>query len=169
MLNRTLIILKAKKPFLDWCLSLPDNDGLDQMSLEGLNKNSIAYLIPQFDFYNDIEKHIKETWSVLFEEELGNLCTDDDIWPENRTYEMFKKWFEIEIHTDIRDFADEPLETDDTIDDDAIDDDTIDYDTMDYDTIDDDTMDDDTMDDDTMDDEIRNYVKRNDEFMDDLV
>jgi len=38
--------------------------------------------------------------------------TDESVWPQGRTFEMFMEWFEIETHSMFVDLSDEPLEHD---------------------------------------------------------
>lgn len=44
-INRSLVILKPKQPFLDWTRTLEDED--KDLTLEQLAEDSIAYLIPE--------------------------------------------------------------------------------------------------------------------------
>jgi len=44
-INRSLIILRPKQPFLDWACSLDDDS--NDLTIENLNEDSTAYLIPE--------------------------------------------------------------------------------------------------------------------------
>ncbi len=46
MVNRGLVIATAKEPFREWLLSLPDPT---DVSLEEINEDRTAYLIPEFE------------------------------------------------------------------------------------------------------------------------
>ncbi|HJP93948.1 MAG TPA: hypothetical protein VJ875_18465 [Pyrinomonadaceae bacterium] len=52
-INRSLVILKAKQPFLDWARTLDDED--KDLTLEQLAQDSIAYLIPEL--WQDSDQH----------------------------------------------------------------------------------------------------------------
>jgi hypothetical protein len=111
MLNRTVIIIKAKQPFLDWYLSLTDPNK-HQATLEELNLDAAAYLIPECDDDDQVEKLLKHHYQDIFDAELLGWWTRKEDWPQKRTYKMFRNWFDIEFHTEIRDLSDEPLEDD---------------------------------------------------------
>jgi hypothetical protein len=41
--------------------------------------------------------------------ELAAWCTDETYWPKKRTYQLFKKFFEIEIHSIVVDLGKGPV------------------------------------------------------------
>ncbi len=42
----------------------------------------------------------------IFENELYGWHTDEAAWPKGRDFAMFKKWFEIELHSVVEDLCD---------------------------------------------------------------
>ena len=46
MINRSIVIVKAKQPFQLWLQSLPDPANL---TLQQINEDSTAYLLPAFE------------------------------------------------------------------------------------------------------------------------
>jgi hypothetical protein len=112
MLNRTLIIVKAKQPLLDWYRSLPDSED-ENTTLEDLNHDATAYLLPEADYEDEIEELLQHYYPDIFADELLSWWTKEDDWPEDRPYEMFKEWFHVEYHTEIRDKVGEPFVDDD--------------------------------------------------------
>ncbi len=53
---------------------------------------------------------MKKIFKIIFEEQLESWMTDTDNWPAERTYNMFKNWFEI-ICSDITwDYGDGDIE-----------------------------------------------------------
>ena len=46
MINRCILIVKAKQPFLLWLQSLPDPANL---TLQQINEDSTAYLLPAYE------------------------------------------------------------------------------------------------------------------------
>ena len=115
-LNRTVVLLLPKQPFLEW---LNDADPTDAaLTAEDLHDDSNVFLIPQFNDGLDSMKWIEKRWSVLFEHMLLEWIVDETMWPENRTLEMFREWFDVEIHTMAWDLSDEPLLVEDWQDED---------------------------------------------------
>ena len=102
MINRSLITIKIKEPFRQWLLSLPDPD---DTTLDELNADSTAYLIPEYDDENQRDRILKKVFSDIFEEQLGGWWTDEKDWPIKRDFKTFKQWFDVEFHSVIEDFV----------------------------------------------------------------
>lgn len=106
-LNRTVIMLGPKQPFLDWLNSVdPDEEAL---TVEDLRDDNEVFLIPQYNDNTDSEKWVEMRWGFLFEHMLLGWVDDEALWPQDRTLEMFREWFDIEIHTMAWDLSDDPL------------------------------------------------------------
>ena len=106
-INRTLVMLVPRQPFLNW---LNDADPTEEpLSAEDLRDDCNVFLIPQFNDAVDSMKWIEKRWSMLFEHMLLEWIVDETMWPENRTLEMFREWFDIETHTMVWDLAGESL------------------------------------------------------------
>lgn len=115
-LNRTVVLLVPREAFLEW---LNDADPTDEpLTMEDLRDDSNVFLIPQFSDDMDSMKWIEKRWNVLFEHMLLEWMVDETMWPENITLEMFREWFEVEIHTMAWDLAKEPLLVEDWQDED---------------------------------------------------
>lgn len=101
-INRTLLIVIPKKPYLDWVKSFNIEIDAGEYS---------AYLIPEkYDDYNYkdyLEKHFLD----IFESELYGILKDPDFYPEKRDYKTFDKWFEINVCDTVFDLSNEPIET----------------------------------------------------------
>jgi hypothetical protein len=108
MLNRTALILRAKKPFTDWVRST-DEDG----PLPDPKDKQTVYLIPDVDGERDLEAFLAEHFDEFFQRELGGWYTDEERWPKKRTYKMFRDWLNVEFHTVVEDTCADPLEDDD--------------------------------------------------------
>ncbi|HEY6247433.1 MAG TPA: hypothetical protein VIX17_26020 [Pyrinomonadaceae bacterium] len=99
-INRSLIIVKAKQPFLDWLHSL---DPEDDHELDDINSEPTAYLIPEYETPEEQEDIIKWCADFVFEYELWSWYTDEDMWPVGRDAAMFKEWFDVEFHSIVQD------------------------------------------------------------------
>ena len=119
--NRGLIVLKPKQPFLDWIKSVDDHQ-LD-LSLEYLHDDASAYLIPEWEDDNDHEEILSWCAEYLFEVELWGWYTDESLWPKKRDLETFRAWFDVEFHSLVFDVSEDRLEHidyDSDVDDDII-------------------------------------------------
>jgi hypothetical protein len=102
--NRTVLVVKPKQPFLAWTLSLDDE--IKDLTLESLRKDCTAYLVPEIEFDSD-QRHVLEwCFKLLFDEQLEDWHTEPKDWPQNRNLEMFLEWFEVEFHSLVVDLCD---------------------------------------------------------------
>ncbi len=106
-LNRTVVLLEPKQPFLDWLNNVDPDD--QELTVEDLREDNEVFLIPQFTDNADSEKWVEKRWEFLFEHMLMGWIDDETLWPEDRSLAMFREWFQIEIHTMAWDLSDEPL------------------------------------------------------------
>lgn len=101
MLNRGVLIVRPKQPYLDWAAGLDDSDLVPDP-----NDEKTAYLIPSFESDEEARKIVEEVYSEVFERELHAWHTDETAWPQNRDFKMFQAWFEIELHSVVEDLCD---------------------------------------------------------------
>ena len=73
-------------------------------------RENLTFLIPELFGHNESMAYVKKTYSQIFEFELWGWITDEDLWPENRTWKMFQDWFEIEINSEVFDLVDGDIE-----------------------------------------------------------
>lgn len=106
-LNRTVVLLVPKQPFLDWLNNVDPDD--QTLTVEDLRDDNEVFLIPQFADNSDSEKWVEKRWSFLFEHMLMGWIDDEAMWPQDRTLDIFREWFDIEIHTMAWDLSDEQL------------------------------------------------------------
>lgn len=115
-LNRTVVVLVPKQPFLDWLNNVdPDEQTL---TVEDLREDNEVFLIPQLSDHSDSVEWVEKRWSFLFEHMLMGWVDDETLWPQDRTLELFREWLDIEIHTMAWDLSDEPLYVEDWQDED---------------------------------------------------
>lgn len=105
-INRTVLTIIPRQPYIDWVNSI-DQDGI-KIDME--NKQSLAILISdKYDEYN-YEQLLKRNYSDIFEEELNAWIVDPNIWPEDRSYEAFNKWFEVIVSDMVIDMGIGPVD-----------------------------------------------------------
>jgi hypothetical protein len=93
-LRRSAIVIKPAQPFLDW---LQKHDP-EMIIYDDMQQGDI-YLLPDLETIEQIEKWLKKNFDELFAEQLFNWYVDETMWPENRTFKMFKEWFQYSLHT----------------------------------------------------------------------
>jgi hypothetical protein len=112
MLNRDLIVVRLKQPFVDWVNEAdPYTDG-SRMTLEAVNEDVSTFLVHDYAS-EDLEGWLKEGYLILFEAILEEWYVDEALWPQDRTLALFKRWCGVEIHSMVFDIVDGPLIDDD--------------------------------------------------------
>ena len=108
--NRSVMVVKPKQPFLEWLNSL-DNDDEMNLTLEELQIDSTAYLVPEFETSEDQAEIVVWSHKYVFEEELMAWYTFEEEWPPIRDLDTFLEWFEVDFHSTVVDLDLElPLE-----------------------------------------------------------
>ena len=105
--NKSMALLRAKQPFVDWLNSLNDEVS-DDLSLAEIQADSTVYLMPPCadpqDAMNYLEIHAKK----IMEHELSDWTVDENDWPANRDFNVLCDWFEIIYCDSFFELEDEP-------------------------------------------------------------
>ncbi len=100
MLNRGSVILRPKKPFIDWVTNLygseiaPTSDG-----------EKVIYLIPKYGSDLEAMDMLSKSFDTIFRLELAGWHTVEKDWPQSRTFKMFQDWFHLELHSCLEDIC----------------------------------------------------------------
>jgi hypothetical protein len=108
MLNRDLLIVRYKQPFVDWINEADPRPDGHRITLEVANEDSPAYLIHEFAS-EEFESWLEGCYVQLFENILDEWYTDPALWPQDRTLDLLKAWCDLEVHSMVLDCVDEPL------------------------------------------------------------
>ena len=106
-IDRSLMVVKPKQPFLDWARRLDDES--EDLTLDHVRDDSLVYLIPQLWDNSDQQVVLEWCYAFVFEAELEAWHTDPEAWPQGRNLNMFLEWFEVEFHSLVFDLCDEPI------------------------------------------------------------
>lgn len=117
MLNRSVLILRYKQPFVDW-INTTDPDPTHEIELADVHEDSTAYLVEVED-KEELEEWLDANGEILFEEELNGWYTDPNLWPQDRSLSRFKEWCDFELHTLVLDTGGSPLVDDEADDEEA--------------------------------------------------
>lgn len=107
-LNRHLVLLRPKQPFIDWVRDADPGPGTpvgEEVARDAVQ----AFLIPEFDMTPDTHAWIRENYDLMFEIALDSWYTDPALWPEQRDWEAFNGWFNVELIEVAWDLVDQPL------------------------------------------------------------
>lgn len=102
-INRTVVVIKPKQPLLDW---LKQDPTLPPLTLDDLQQDCTAILVPDFYGIKETLEYLEPRKPMLFEMELAGWWTDPQMWPEDRTRDVFDDWFDLEVHSMVWDASD---------------------------------------------------------------
>ena len=105
-INRSVAIVRPKKPYIDWASSL---DELSPESATNLNEHVGVYLLPEYNYDYEVEDLLREAAELIFEEELSGWHTDPSDRPEDLSYQNLHAWFDVTVESVIVDLANGPV------------------------------------------------------------
>ena len=80
--NRSVILVKPKLPYIEWANSL-DDDG-PKLDIEKPYDEYTIYLVDEIGYKGDIENVIKKQYAKIFEYELFSWHPSEEDWPQKR-------------------------------------------------------------------------------------
>jgi hypothetical protein len=100
VLNRGVLIVRPKQPFLDWAATFDES-----CVLPSPDDEQTVYLIPSFEDDGEANTILRQVFREVFEREFYGWHTDPAAWPRRRTFTTFKNWFSIELHSVVEDLG----------------------------------------------------------------
>ncbi len=99
--NRYILVVTPKQPYVDWVTSLDTEEpepGDIVFSLEEAQRyHQTNYLVP-YDWDSDpVVAWLDGNFDIFFQCELMGIEDDPSRWPTPRTLELFEAWFETEL------------------------------------------------------------------------
>ena len=103
VVNRCAVGINPSQQLLDWDRVL--NLDVDAAGAQ----EPCLYLIPDYETEEEAEAILEEVYEAIFEAELDYWHRDSGTWPAERTYPVFRKWFEVRLYPLIQDLVGEEL------------------------------------------------------------
>jgi hypothetical protein len=101
-----LLCVKPRTVLLKWMKStLTEHhhqplEILDRMNLSHIAENATV-LVKNFEHLADVKPFIQKYYRPIFKAEMLRMCTDADQWPEIDTFQTFRRYFAVEIHSQL--------------------------------------------------------------------
>ena len=95
--DRSAIVVTPAQPFLDR-LQSADPTSME-LTLADLSIEPTIYLIPECDTPEDVDDCLRDVFDEIFQNQLDGWYRVRDTWPPNRSYEMFRHWFDYSFHS----------------------------------------------------------------------
>jgi hypothetical protein len=110
-IDRHVAVLKPKQGYLDWMLGLPDAEkGLIPDLEVARSEDCMAFLVPEFDTNEDALEFFYKQSKHILEIMCGAWDTREELWPKKRDRRLLKEWFDVEIHSEVIDLVNRPVE-----------------------------------------------------------
>jgi hypothetical protein len=94
--------VRPRQPYLEWTRQ-DGTEGLAESVFETLHAEPTVYLLPEYEDPSSHHKALEEFWPDLGEAMLEGWLTDESLWPKNRTFGMFREWFEVQMSSIVED------------------------------------------------------------------
>lgn len=108
-LNRDLLVVRPKGPYLEWANSVLEDDPI---TIEEAGLWADAFLLPECETEEEALVWLEENCDVVFEMMLRDWALDPELWPEDRGWGAFQRWFAFERVETVWDLVDAPLSSD---------------------------------------------------------
>lgn len=105
IINRTAITIIPKEPFWTWYQSIAKPE-FRQFRATEFN----TYLLDETLALGDYTMALGDYWDFVFRNELSLYCEEEELWPANRSLEMFDDWFEAKFGSSVLDLVPFPIE-----------------------------------------------------------
>ncbi len=103
--NRSVVSIYPTKLYLEWLNYIRGSDACGLNDIE-----PISFLINDFDDISEFEYWMSNNFHLMFEIRLNYSCVDKSLWPEDRTFYVFKKWFDVRFSNLILDMKTDLIE-----------------------------------------------------------
>jgi len=105
-INRTVVTVSPKQPYIDWANSFEANGA----QIDPSETHTTAFLLS--DDYNELnyENFIEIEYAKIFDLELESWMASPKHWPKNRSYKLFKEWFEVRVADTVFDLGIDKIE-----------------------------------------------------------
>lgn len=110
VLDRSLVLVTPKKPFLDWCQQTkPDRE----ITVEVVRDLPGAFLLPCCHFEEEINAVLESHGPAILHIALAGWTTNQDVWPDIEDPGELMNWFEVAFVPVVIDLGKGPLVSDD--------------------------------------------------------
>lgn len=98
-----LISVKPRSVLLKWVKSVPMEqhdyvDVIEKVNLSHLSENATV-VVKNFKNLLEVMPFVKHYYQPIYKAELMRMCDNQQQWPEIESYDVFSRYFNIELHT----------------------------------------------------------------------
>jgi hypothetical protein len=104
-INRNAVLIIPKQGYYDWANAVFPEDPIDEEDFTEFN----TYLISENSSLEDSKEALDNFWEFIFENELFEISTEDEDWPEELTWELFTQFFKFHFSSIVVDLDINPF------------------------------------------------------------
>ena len=97
-----MVIIRPLAPYLAWAKH-DDTTNIAERVFEDLRTAPQVYLLPEYEDAESEREVLEDFWPELFAAMLTCWLTDEQQWPKDRTREMFREWFDVQMYPAVDD------------------------------------------------------------------
>ena len=112
VINRTAVTIVGAQPYVEWTRARDADFNRGTLTVARTKAYGSAFLLPEFEFEEDVQEWIEDNYAWLFEFQLSAWTEDESAWPAARDLKTFKAWFRIDVHNVVVDVAEDDIEGD---------------------------------------------------------
>lgn len=114
MINRGTVLLRYKDPAIRWINQADPYEEDPGITRQDLQQDRTVYLVSSEDADGEAaaSRWTERNFRALFESVLSGWYTDQTLWPEPRSLQLFRKWFGVEYHSMVIDTVEEKIRED---------------------------------------------------------
>jgi hypothetical protein len=105
LMDRLAVVVTPRRPFYEW-VQFVEHD--PQLTLEDVREEPSVYLLPEVDGEGDLLQLLELCYGPIFDEQLASWYPDGESWPLDRSFAMFRDWFDVTYHSMVWDLMADP-------------------------------------------------------------
>ena len=109
-INRSVFVVRVREPYVSWASSIDD---VATEHARRLHDYVSVYLAPEDPTGRHETPPLEDFFTKIFDHQLESWCADDSLWPEDRSYSIFREWFEVTGQSMVWDIGTEPFRFED--------------------------------------------------------
>lgn len=106
--NRLLVLLHPREPFMVWAQQFRE-PGEPAAEFRAAMEQPMPFMVPILDDQEVMWSWVEENFALFFDTALWSWAPEQNRWPEDRGWEAFQDWFELEFLGAPWDIVAEPL------------------------------------------------------------
>ncbi len=108
-INRNAVFIAGRPPLFEWVNQIMPELKIDPVTDPLEHDNGTIYLTPEFFDTEEAMAWLKRNYLYIFEMELWGWSEEEQRWPKNRSWDLFKQWFYISFISVVENTLDEPI------------------------------------------------------------